>query len=199
MRKIFPARSSSEVKVRMRPGTIHAILMILAVAGTAGSECAIAAAPTDDAVTVTWEHRHATFNYFGTTTAYNCDALASQVGRILMYFGARKNPKVSARGCPLERPSHDAWVDADFEVPLPSGDHDATGGVPARWNRVELNARKPAFMDSGDCELIQDLRELVLGNFHLRKLDYSTSCFPHALTLDDFSVTGEAPKVIAAK
>jgi hypothetical protein len=183
----------------MRPRILHAVPILLAVACTVQWAGALAGAPAGDLVTVTWEHRHATFSYIGMTTAYNCDALASQVGRILVYFGARKDPKVSARGCPLEYPSHDAWVDAEFDVPLPAGDHNGAGGVPARWDRVELNARKPAFMDSGDCELIQDLRELVLANFHLRKLDYVTSCFPHELTLDDFSVTGEAPKVIAAR
>jgi hypothetical protein len=158
----------------------------------------MAAAPVDDSVTVTWEHRHATFSYIGITTAYNCDALASQVGRILVYLGARKDLKVSARGCPLDLPTREAWVDADFDVPIPSGVGTAAA-VPARWDRVELNPRRPAFMDSGDCELMEDLRHLVLSNFHVRRLEYATSCFPHELSLDGFSVTGEAPKVIAAK
>jgi hypothetical protein len=185
----------------MRPRTIHAILILLAAAGMVRPERAMADAPTDDLVTVTWEHRHATFSYIGITTAYNCDALASQVGRILVYLGARKDAKVSARGCPLDLPSHAAWVDADFDVPIPfgAGEGVTSAGVRARWDRVELNPRRPPFMEVGDCELMEDLRDLVRSNFYLRRLEYATSCFPHELSLDGFSVTGEAPKVVAAK
>jgi hypothetical protein len=183
----------------MQPSTITAILIFLTAAGPATSKDAAADSPSGDAVTVSWEHRHATFSYVGITTAYNCDALASQVGRILVYLGARKDPKVSAQGCPLERPSRNAWVVVDFEVPTPVGDGGAAVGLPARWDRVALNARRPAFMDSGDCELMEGLKDLIVGNFHLRRLDYATTCSPHEIGLGDFSVTADAPRVIAAK
>jgi hypothetical protein len=175
--------------------------MLFAAAAVAAVRASGAAAdPTvDERVSVTWEHRQATFNYYGITTSYDCDALAAQVGRILKYLGARDDLKVSARGCPLDRPSHSAWVQADFNVPTPDGGDHAAAGVPGRWNRVALTPRNPSFMDDGDCELMEELKALIVKNFHFRRLDYATSCFPHTLIPDAFSVIGEAPQVIAPK
>jgi hypothetical protein len=185
----------------MRPRTTRLLLGLLTAATLAAVEANGAAAePTaPERVSVTWEHRQATFNYYGITTAYNCDALAVQVRRILTYLGARDDLTVSAQGCPLDRPGHNAWVKADFNVPTPAVGDQAAAGVPGRWNRVKLTPRNPAFMDDGDCELMQELKDLVVKNFHFRRLDYVTSCFPHTLISDAFSVIGEAPQVIAAK
>lgn len=134
------------------------------------------------------------FNYFGVAVLYSCDALESQVQRILMYFGARNDLQVTAGGCPRgpEDPSHHAWVDADFFAPAPASDADETGAVLARWTPVKLTPGHPNFMDKGDCDLVQGMKDIVTMNFTVRGLDYATACFPGELTNDGFAVTGEA-------
>jgi hypothetical protein len=149
-----------------------------------------------DSVSVTWQHRAIKFSYVGDTTAYVCDALESQVRRILVFFGARKDATVRA-SCPLgpEVPSHQSFVTADFYVPTPVDDPAANGIVQAHWTALLINAHHPDFIGKGDCELLQAMKDSVLQNFAARDLKYSTSCFPHALTDGDFLVTGTGLKV----
>jgi hypothetical protein len=155
---------------------------------------ALAAAGSADALPVAWQHHHTKFAYVGMTTLYACDALESQVKRILTYFGARPDVKVTAACSQPVLPTRHAVIDVDFYSPAvaegSSGDT-ATG----RWTTVELQSGHPHFIDAGDCDLIEDMKALVTGSFALRGLDYSTSCFPNALTLHDFAVKGEALKV----
>jgi hypothetical protein len=43
------------------------------------------------------------------------------------------------------------------------------------------------------------MQALVTRNFDLHDLNYRASCFPHTVSIDDFSLTAEALKVIPAK
>lgn len=184
------------------------LLLIGAAAGaTSTSDPAAPAAATPTPVAFTWQHRRMSFSYFGITVLYTCDALESQVGRILSFLGARGDLKVSARGCPggADAPSRNAWVDAEFDVPAAADDQPgggtatATATATAQWIPVDLTPRHPNFMSRGDCELMEDMRDAVIKNFSIRNLTYSTSCFPHELTDDGYAVTGQALKVKARK
>jgi hypothetical protein len=152
-------------------------------------------APSSDIVTGTWQHHKATFSYFGVTTLYTCDGLEGQVGQILRHLGARKDVSVSARGCPGPyTPSHTAWVDADFYtlVPVAAG----PGTVEARWTPVEVTTQRPSFMGQGDCELIQEMKDLITRSFSLRDIEYRTECVPHEYIQDSFSIKGQALTVL---
>ena len=159
-------------------------------------------------VPVEWQHRQATFSYVGITTLYVCDSLESQVARILKYLGARADLKVRASCANPVVPTHDALVTAEFYVPVladqtsaPSASAStaasASASASGQWTPVTLEAGHPDFIDGGDCELLQAMKELVTSNFSWRNLDYGTSCFPHEMTLHDFGVKGEALKVAA--
>lgn len=174
---------SRHVPERLLPAVVVAALVVA---------CAAASPQPEDALPVEWEHHHASFSYVGITTAYNCDSLAGQVRRILLYLGARNDLTVAAQGCPLDRPSRTARVEADFFVPAPA----ETGAMSANWTAVRLDAQNPRFMTRGDCELMEGLKDLVVKNFHLRDLEYTTRCSPHELSNADFSVTGAAPKAL---
>jgi hypothetical protein len=51
-------------------------------------------------------------------------------------------------------------------------------------------------MDSGDCELVEQLKELISESFALRDLDYRTDCFPHESNLHAFSIKAQALKPV---
>ena len=57
-------------------------------------------------------------------------------------------------------------------------------------------------MGDGDCELVREMKDLITKNFSLRNLEYRTDCFPHDVTLDEFSVKVQAlrasPQMTAA-
>jgi hypothetical protein len=160
-----------------------------------------AAAPAD--VDGAWQHHRVSFTYVGFTTLYTCDGLEDHVRQILLYLGARKDVHVTASGCPgpFNAPSHSAFVDAEFDALAPAAGAAAAGAaasatVKARWTALEVTSRRPSFMGDGDCELVQEMKDLITRNFSLRNVEYRTKCFPHDVTLDEFSVKGQALRAV---
>ena len=178
----------------MRYSTTVFMALLAFGAGLPGVQAAVGsnedtAAPP---VSVNWVHRHATFNYYGITTAYTCESLESKVRLILLYLGARKDAKATARGCPAwDVPSHSAWVETDFYVPAPSDEAGSADALPAHWTQRMVSPRHPGFMGEGDCELMQSLKDLVTHSFNFHALTYETSCFPREVVLDSFSMKAE--------
>jgi hypothetical protein len=43
-------------------------------------------------------------------------------------------------------------------------------------------------MGDGDCELVQEMKDLITKNFTLRDVQYRADCYPHEVTLDSFAV-----------
>ncbi len=163
------------------------------IAATASTVTAAA-----DVVSGEWQHRKLTFSYVGFTTAYTCDGLEDHVRQILLNIGARKDLKVTANGCPgpFNSPSHSAFVNVDFYALAPAVDASGSEMVKAHWTPLELTPQRPNFMGGGDCELIQGMKDLITQNFTLRSVEYRTSCFPHEVTLNGFSVKGQALRAL---
>jgi hypothetical protein len=180
--------------------TSAAIVMLsAAIAGTVA--VAADSSASQPPVNGTWEHHHASFTYYGITTLYSCDGLETNIRALLLHFGARKDATVSARGCPhgTSVPGHNAIVELDFYSLSPSST-DAKGGdvVPARWVPVLVSPTHPYFMGHGDCELVDELKDILSKNFSLRELSYRTDCVPHQLNIDDFGIKTEALKPLSA-
>jgi hypothetical protein len=163
-----------------------------------GAAVQTADTPAADIITGAWQHHHASFNYIGFTSLYTCDGLEGQVRQILLHLGARHDTKVTARGCPgpYNTPSHIASVVADFYTLAPATDVAEAGTVQARWAPVEVTPQRPFFMSDGDCELIQEMKDLITQNFSLRDVEYRTSCVPHRQTLVGFTVKGESLRAL---
>lgn len=151
------------------------------------------------AVSGTWEHHHASFTYYGITALYSCDGLENNIRALLLHFGARKDATVSARGCPhgSSVPGHNAIVDVDFYSLSPSADAKGGNVVQAHWAPVLVSPYHPYFMGHGDCELVDELKDILSKNFTLRDLNYRTDCVPHQVNIDDFSIKGEALKPVS--
>ena len=146
-----------------------------------------------------WEHRKFTMYYFGLTTLFTCDGLEDHVRQILAYWGARKDMTVRARGCMygINDPSRSAWVDADFYSLIPAADSPAPGMVSAEWKSVELSPHHPNFMEDGDCELVEHMKDSTLKNFSIRNVDYRASCVPREVRIASYSVRAQALKLAA--
>lgn len=152
-------------------------------------------------VTGTWVHRHASFTYWGITALYSCDGLEDNIRSLLVHLGARKSDvKVSAGGCPHgpSIPGHNAIVELDFYSLSPSTDADSANTVQAQWSPVTVNTTHPYFMGRGDCELMQELKDILTKNFSFRELSYRTDCVPYQESVDQFSVKAEALKPLPA-
>jgi hypothetical protein len=169
-----------------------------------GPRCAAANAadsPPGELVTGAWQHHKLTFNYFGFTSLYTCDGLEDHVRQILVHLGARKDLTVTATGCPgpSSTPSPSAWVNTDFYSLAPATDAGGTDTVKARWALLEVTPQRPSFMGDGDCELVQQMKDLITKNFTLRDLRYRADCYPHEVTLNSFAIKAQALRPQAPK
>jgi hypothetical protein len=167
------------------------------------AEAAPAEAPVApaDVVPGIWQHHKVTVSYFGITAAYSCDALEDHVRSILLHLGARPDAKVNANGCPggPDRPSHNAWIETNFYtlVPADAASASSAATVKAHWAAREITPRQPYFMGDGDCELIEQMKDLISKNFSLRDVQYQTECVPHELMVNGFSIKGQALIAVA--
>ena len=152
-----------------------------------------------DIVPGVWQHHKVTISYFGITAAYSCDGLEQHVKSLLEHFGARRDAKVNAT-CPRgsDIPSHNAWIDTDFYSLAPADPATATDTVKAYWAVREVTPQKPHFMGDGDCELIEQMKDLISKSFSLRDVQYQTECVPHEIVVNGFSIKGQALVPVAA-
>lgn len=163
--------------------------------------CALAAManasnqPPPDAQVVagTWQHHKVTINYFGITSLYTCYGLEDQVKDILLHFGARKDAKVRASGCPRgpDVPSRTAFVYAEFDTLVPA-DPSAPNTVKAYWAKRQLDPRRPFFMGDGDCELVAQMKDTLSKSFSLKDVSYAADCVPHEITVSSYEVKANA-------
>ncbi len=147
-----------------------------------------------DIVPGTWQHHKITVNYFGITSLYSCEGLEEHVRSILLHLGARQDAKVSATGCPRgpEVPSQHAWIQTDFYTLEPADSASAADSVQAYWAPRELTPRRPNFMGDGDCELVEQMKDLISKSFAIRDIQYRTDCVPHEYNPDGFAIKGQA-------
>ena len=160
-----------------------------------------AAAPAAaESVEAHWQQQKVEFGYTGFTTHYSCDGIEEKVKRILLHFGARADLKVRATGCDIgmQRIGPFAWVHAEFNTLAPGAAAAAGDSVDARWQPLKLAARRPMFMEEGECELVEQLKPMLEKNFALRDLDVRTTCIAHQVNMNDYSVTAQALKADAA-
>ena len=173
---------------------------LLAAALLAAPLLGVASAAVEPGSTAAqWHAQKLNFNYSGFTTLYTCDGLEDKVRDILLAFGARKDVKVRATGCnePMNRPSRFAWVAVEFSSLVPAAGAGAGDTVPASWSKVRLAPNRPYYMGAGECELVEQLREVLQKGFTLRNVDYRVSCTPHQISISDYNVTAEALKAAA--
>jgi hypothetical protein len=182
-----------------------AIFTVCAVAAIVGLSTGIVGKAAEEnsssgaLATGTWQQRHASFTYYGITALYSCDGLEDNIRALFRYLGARKDVTVNARGCPRGSsvPGHNAIVDLEFYTLAPSSDTDATNSVQARWTPISVSPTAPYFMGHGDCELIDEMKDIISKNFSFRDLSYRTDCVPHQVNIDDFGIKAQALKPLA--
>lgn len=179
---------------------MRSIKSLAALTGAAlwiGAGIGLAVAGSDNPQPSVWEHHQVSTSYFGQTSAFTCSGIEEAVKRVLTYLGARPDLQVEA-SCPDPvRPVTNAVVKADFYtlVPAPSG---ASDTVSAQWVPIELVPQRPLSMGQNEeCELIEQLKDLLTKDFSFRDLQYRALCFPHDVSLQDFRVKAQVLKVEA--
>jgi hypothetical protein len=187
-------RHSKQIWTRAAVAAFLVMAALPAVSATGDSPA------SGSAVAGTWQHRHAKFTYYGITSLYSCSGLETNISQLLRHLGARKDAKVRAIGCPrgYDTPGRNALVELDFYSLAPSTDANGADTVQARWTPVQVTANRPYFIEHGDCELMDEIKDVLTKNFSFRDLKYRTDCVPHQVNINDFSVNAEVLKPLPA-
>jgi hypothetical protein len=135
-------------------------------------------------VPAVWADKELTFVYQGFTTKYSCDGLRDKMRGVLLDLGAeKKSLKVLQLGCssPAGRPDPFPGVRVKMRVLQPAGNStdDKEPPVPAHWQLLDLKFRDSFTMDSGECELMEQIRQKVLPQFSVRNVEFKSTCIPH--------------------
>jgi hypothetical protein len=150
------------------------------LASSAGWADAPAAAPQDPGV---WQQHKYSFVFMGFTTTYSCDGLADKIKILLIAAGARRDAKSQAGACAsgFGRPDKFARAELTFYTLAPAGPDAPADAKQAAgtWRPVSFSARSPRELGVGDCELVEQFRNVVLPMFTTRNVVAATTCVPH--------------------
>lgn len=166
-----------------------------ATGDAAADAAASGGAPTGDKATgdaaadgraAVWTEKELTFVYQGFTTQYSCDGLRDKVRGVLLDLGAQKKSlKVMQLGCssPGGRPDPFPGVRVKMNVLQPAAaSNDRQPQVAAHWKPVDLKLRDSFSIDSGECELVEQIRHSIVPLFATRNVELQTNCIPHQAT-----------------
>ena len=145
-----------------------------------------------------WAEQTYSFVHLGFTATYSCDGLADKLTVLLRAAGARADVQARALGCAggFGRPNKFARVDLRFYTlqPPASGQprEAAAAPVPGVWRTVSFAPRSPRELDHGDCELVEEFRNVLLPKFATRAVADGLRCVPNSISPGDLRFAFEA-------
>jgi hypothetical protein len=161
---------------------------LLACATLSSAAWAAEGAPAagGEAQPAVWTEKEFTYVYQGFTSHYSCDGLQDKIRGVLLDLGAQKKSlKVAQLGCStsIGRPDPFPSVRVKMRVLQPaSGADDKEKPVAAHWKPVDLKLRNALPNDSGECELVEQIRQKIVPLFANRNVELRTDCVPHQAT-----------------
>jgi len=167
----------------MRAPTLAACSLLQSAAALAQAPPQASPAPPAWAV---WTPKELRFVYMGFTSHYSCDGLRDKMRVILLQLGARPDMKLRETPCAgqLGRPTEFPGVTVNMNVLTPfdaAKTNAAETPLPAHWKSVEISTDRDPLREAGDCELIEQVKSLVLPLFTARNIEYRSTCIPNQL------------------
>lgn len=185
-------------------------------------------APSDaGTVSAVWVEREVNFTYMGYTTHYSCDGLRDKVGWILRELGARRGFTVKARNCfEVNGPERIPGVRIVAALPAEAtperlgqlaeqaakqelatrvkggaaaGSSEGTAQFPARRKRVEFRSTSTGYLQDGDCELFEQLRDRVFPELGVEVVEQRLHCVPRDVSLGAVRLTVEVLEPVAER
>ncbi|MGC3982527.1 MAG: hypothetical protein QM808_14855 [Steroidobacteraceae bacterium] len=123
-----------------------------------------------------WQAYELNFSYMGFTTYYSCDGLRQRMEELLKQLGARADVSVSVLGCAGEDISRMLMTRIKVALPVAG---DASGeSFNAAPATVTLKSMRPGDIGSGECELLEQVRDRVLPALQLKAQGDNLVCVP---------------------
>lgn len=151
--------------------------------GVSAAMCASTAAADDAAggVQAAWQSYDLNFPYMGMTTYYSCTGLEDRLEQILKDLGARPDVRVSAMGCAGNEVSRSLWTRIRVSLPTQTGGTGEPFAVTSK--QVMLKTHTLGQVGSGDCELLEQVRDRLLPQLKLKAEGDNLVCVPGQVTI----------------
>lgn len=143
----------------------------------------IAAAEDADTqkVQAQWQPRELTFHYMGFSTYYSCTSIEDRLEQILRDLGAKTDVRVAATGC-MSPVDVSGMITARIRLNMPVESSTATNGEGASFEAqqklVSLKTHDDRQVGSGDCELLEQVRNQIVPALKLKVVRDDLHCIP---------------------
>jgi hypothetical protein len=162
------------------------LLMLSGVSDAAAlSQDATAAAASGDAPSIAaqWQAYDLNFHYFGFSTYYSCTGMEGRLKEMLINLGADRDVRVSASGC-FGSADISKLVQAHIKVKMPAAQAtSASDSFQAMTKTVNLKSNSNGGIGSGDCELLEQVRDQLLPALKLQVVDDGLHCIPGQVSI----------------
>lgn len=149
--------------------------------GTALYAQSVSASEVPQPTSAVWKPYELDFHYFGSTTYYNCSALESRLEQLLQEIGADKETHVTVTGC-FGPADLGKMLTAHIRVRMPVSSEPQSQSFPVSSKTVTLKAGRTGESGSGDCELLEQVRDQLLPAFKLQLVKDDLGCVPGQAT-----------------
>ena len=185
-------------------------LAVIGLMFAAPSRPADAGSGTGVPIAAVWKEQHLYFFYTGRTSRYSCEGLRDKVRAMLLDLGARRDIRVTARGCAdaavRTRPDSRGprlnivvstpALPATSAKPLRPGD---LAPVDARFETFTITSDAFLNMSVADCELVEEFSRQILPKLVTRNLTQHITCVPLQQSGGRFLVRGEILRTLAQR
>lgn len=158
------------------------------VAGAAGAVMSMGVIPAEaqpnsesgvsQGAPAVWQSYELNFHYFGSTTYYSCSGLEDRLEQILREMGANQDVQVSASGC-FGSADIGNMLSARIRVRMPVAPGESqTETFRAASTPVTLRSGSNGSTGSGDCELLEQVRDQILPALKIQLVKDELRCIP---------------------
>jgi hypothetical protein len=153
------------------------------VAATASSIAAVptqsgSAAEVSPPASAVWQPYELNFHYFAAHTYYSCSGLEDRLEDLLQEMGADKDVRATVSGC-FGTANIGNMLSARIRLRMPTASGDAASeSFPVTTRTVTLKAGGPGDTGSGDCELLEQVRDQILPALKLQLVKDDLHCIP---------------------
>ncbi|NKB38411.1 MAG: hypothetical protein GKR93_14810 [Gammaproteobacteria bacterium] len=153
-----------------------------------------------ETVEAQWKVHQVRFRFVGFSTAYTCDSIEYTLSRLLKILGARDDVRAEASCTSGRNPNRVQRVKLAFALPVLANDTDVSAEVfPARWEEVKVVGHSSRYLDSGDCELLEQFEREVMPKLQVKNTGRKIRCVPYRSELNRIRLKVSALKILEKK
>lgn len=144
-----------------------------------------------------WQAHQVKFTYSGFSTRYTCDGIERTLKRLLILLGARNDVRVEGKCNSRDKIERFQRTLLAFAIPVPADKTDISREIiPAQLEDVRITGSVSRFLDSADCELVEQFQQQVIPQLPTLKVSKRVHCIPNRSGMGNLNIRMTALKAL---